>query len=72
MIMTIILLVVGFIMLVVGAQHFVDGSAALAKNCKVSSLIVENANPGKYSINLRPVYPFNCHNHHMVFRIYGA
>jgi len=38
-IMTIILLVVGFIMLVVGAQHFVDGSAALAKNCKVSSLI---------------------------------
>ncbi len=40
MIMTIILLVVGFIMLVVGAQHFVDGSAALAKNCKVSSLII--------------------------------
>ena len=40
MIMIILLMVVGFIMLVVGANHFVDGSASLAKNFKVPSLII--------------------------------
>lgn len=40
MIITILILLVGFALLVFGANKFVDGSAALAKNYKVSGLII--------------------------------
>ncbi|MBR1623387.1 MAG: calcium/sodium antiporter [Pseudobutyrivibrio sp.] len=40
MMINILFLIVGFFMLVKGADIFVDGSAALAKNFKVSSLII--------------------------------
>ena len=40
MMINILFLIVGFFMLVRGADIFVDGSAALAKNFKVSSLII--------------------------------
>ena len=40
MIMTIIFLMVGFALLVKGANYFVDGSAALAKNFRVNPLII--------------------------------
>ena len=40
MMINVLFLIVGFFMLVRGADIFVDGSAALAKNFKVSSLII--------------------------------
>ena len=38
--LNILLLVIGFVLLIKGADLFVDGSAALAKNFKVPGLIV--------------------------------
>ena len=38
--MAIALLVIGFVLLIKGADYFVDGSSAVAKKLKVPSLII--------------------------------